>query len=193
MSQQKSSQSGITHETFFSISNLLSLGRLFLTIPTCLVLWYGSKEIAVSLFVLAALTDYLDGWFARKLDQVSHLGKILDPLADKIYIAGVVITMLIQGTIPLWLVLPVLARDLLILLGGIYIRHTKGIVLPSNWTGKWAVGALSLTLLVIYLGGSGVPVTLLIILTFVMLGLSLFLYSKRMVQRLGSEKLEVRS
>ncbi len=186
MSQQKSNGNGVVHKTFWSISNLLSLSRLLLTIPTCILVWNGSREIAVVLFVVAAITDYLDGWLARRLNQISDVGKVLDPLADKVYVAGVVVTMLMQNIIPLWLVIPVVARDLLILIGGIYLQRTKGVVLPSNWTGKWAIGFLSLTLLIIYLGGNGVLVHPLVVLTLVMLGLSLFLYARRMIETIGS-------
>ena len=167
-------------------SNLLSLCRLLLTIPTCLLIYYDYRTLAVVTFFIAAATDYLDGWTARRFGQISDLGKILDPLADKIYVAGVVILLLILGVLPLWLVLPILLRDLLILLGGIFVRLRTGRVLPSNWTGKWAVGVLSITLLLIYLGVGGIALHLFIGLTLAMLTLSLALYISRAVTVLRS-------
>ncbi len=173
----------------WTFSNILSLARLVLTLPTGIAVWYGAKEAAVALFVLAALTDYLDGYVARRLGQISDFGKILDPLADKVFVGGVVLLLLFLDILPLWLVLPVLLRDLLILLGGIYVERKIGVVLPSNWTGKWAVGALSFTVLLIYLGAEGIVVGAFVALTFVMLALSLFLYARRMVAVLkGKEK-----
>ena len=163
-------------------SNLLSLGRLLLTIPTCLAIIYDLQVYAVVLFFTSALTDYLDGWIARRYNQISDLGKILDPLADKVYVAGAVIVMTFMGIIPLWFLIPVILRDLFILAGGIYVQKKYGLVLPSNWTGKWAVGVLSITLLLMYLGVTGIAITLLIALTFAMLALSLFLYGKRMAE-----------
>lgn len=168
------------------VSNLLSLCRLLLTIPTCLLIYYDYRILAVVFFFIAAATDYLDGWTARRFGQISDLGKILDPLADKLYVAGVVLLLLILGILPLWLVLPILLRDLLILLGGIYVRRKTGRVLPSNWTGKWAVGVLSITLLLIYLGVGGIVLHLFIGLTLAMLALSLALYIARSVAVLRS-------
>ena len=165
--------------SLWNVSNLLSILRLLLTLPTCLLVYYGYRELAVISFFAAAITDYLDGWTARRFGQISDLGKILDPLADKVYVASVVILFLFLDILPLWLVLPVILRDLLILLGGIYVERKTGQVLPSNWTGKWAVGFLSITLLLFYLGVSGIVLQIFIIVTLVMLALSLYLYLKR--------------
>lgn len=177
----KESQHAYSTAGRWNLSNILSLGRLLLVLPTGVAVWYDAKWIAVTLFVLAAISDYLDGYFARRLGQVSDFGKILDPLADKVYVAGVILLLLFLNVLPLWLVGPILLRDLLILLGGIYVERKVGVVLPSNWTGKWAVGALSLTILLIYLGVEGIVVQSFIALTFLMLFLSLLLYARRMV------------
>lgn len=179
---QEEVASGSPPVTWRSVSNLLSLLRIVLVVPTAFALWYQSKTIAVVLFVLAAATDYLDGFFARRLNQISDLGKILDPLADKIYVAVVVLLLLILNVLPLWFVAVVLARDVLILVGGLYVEKRTTMVLPSNWVGKWAVGALSLTVLLIYLdAGESVTYTG-ITVTLAMLAWSSVLYAKRMVE-----------
>jgi len=157
---------------------------MLLTVPTCVAVWLDWKAAAVALFVAAALTDYLDGYVARRTDSISDLGKILDPLADKVYVAAVVLLMMVRGIVPIWFVAVVLGRDLLILLGGIAVERRTGIVLPSNWVGKWAVGALSLTLLLIYLEVARTAVTVGIVVTLLMLGWSLALYGARMVRTL---------
>lgn len=168
-------------------SNLLSLSRILLAIPTGVAVWNDWKAIAVGLFVVAALTDYLDGFVARKTGSISELGKILDPLADKVYVAVSVLLMLVLGIVPLWFVAVVLGRDILILLGGVYVEKRTGVVLPSNWVGKWAVGALSLTLLLMYLGVEGIPTTVGVVITLLMFAWSMWLYGARAARSLRGD------
>lgn len=179
-------------ERRWNVSNVLSLVRLLLVLPAGAAIMYERKVVAVAIFVLAALTDYLDGYFARRLGQISEFGKILDPLADKIFVAGVVILLYLTGIVPLWLLVPILGRDLLILLGGLYVERRAGVVLPSNWTGKWAVGALSFAILLLYLGAEGIVVHGFIGLTFAMLALSLGQYAARMIATLKKADSEAR-
>jgi CDP-diacylglycerol--glycerol-3-phosphate 3-phosphatidyltransferase len=103
--------------------------------------WWG-----VAILALAALTDRLDGDLARKFGQITEWGKILDPLADKIGVAAVASVLLYLGTIPAWFLAVILLRDLLIFAGGMYLKSSRGLVLPSNQAGKWAVGIVTLTL-----------------------------------------------
>ena len=170
------------------ISNLLSIARMFLAVPAVWAIVQDERTVAVTLFFVAAATDYLDGWFARRLNQITELGKLLDPIADKIFVAAMAVVMLAVGRIPLWLVVVILARDLIILVGGLVVERKTGRVLPSNWTGKWAVGVLSITMLLLYVGVEGIAVTIFIILTLVMLAVSLFMYGKRMWEVLRSDE-----
>ncbi len=128
----------------WTLANGLSILRMLLAIPTCYAVWHNYTAVAVSLGVLAMLTDYFDGYFARKFNQVSELGKILDPLADKIMVISLFIILSIQGRIPLWLTAAVLTRDILILLGGAFLKKKLGYVIPSNQTGKWTVFFIAL-------------------------------------------------
>ena len=174
----------------WNVSNLLSLSRILLVIPTAFAVWYDAQIVAVALFVLAAATDYLDGFFARRLNQISDLGKVLDPLADKVYVAVVVVQLLVMGILPLWFVAVVLARDLIILVGGLYVEKKTGIVLPSNWVGKWAVGALSLTVLLMYLNAGEVAEWIGVAVTLVMLAWSSLLYAVRTKKTLSGSNRE---
>jgi cardiolipin synthase len=92
-------------------------------------------------------SDLLDGYFARKFNQVSELGKIIDPLADKISIITLVLVLLYLGLIPLWFVTIVVLRDLLILSFGIYLHKEKNIRIMSNFAGKAAVFFIGLIVL----------------------------------------------
>lgn len=104
---------------------------------------------------LAIVSDYLDGYFARSRNDITELGKILDPLADKIFFGTAAIIMIIQGLIPLYLAFVIVARDILIFLGGMYIKYKKGIVVASNMTGKIAVNIAAVVLIGILLGWNG--------------------------------------
>ncbi len=112
-------------QRIWTISNLLSFSRVVLLAPLGYVLFSDSPNRQVwmaAIIVLAGLTDFFDGYLARKLHQVTDLGKIVDPLADKITAAGAAILFVMVGLLPLWYLIVVVARDLLILVGGIYIK-----------------------------------------------------------------------
>jgi len=137
---------------YFTISNLLSASRIFLVIPMgyCLVLDFPYHRLwTAGIIAIAVATDLLDGFLARKLHQVTDLGKILDPLADKIGIGIYAVLIAWTGDVPVWFVVFVLLRDLFIFSGGLYIRKVKKIIPQSNWPGKIAV---TLVALVLFLG-----------------------------------------
>ena len=99
----------------------------------------GDRDIlAIAILIIAGATDYLDGRLARALNQSSRLGELLDPLVDRLYIAAVLIGLSIREIIPLWLLLVLIARDLLLAttLPGLY-RIGKG-PLPVTFLGKAA-------------------------------------------------------
>lgn len=122
-----------------TVPNLLSMARLA-GIPLFLWLVLGPEEDGWALLVLAVsgLTDFLDGWLARKLDQQSVLGQLLDPIADRLYILAVVIGLMLRDIIPWWLALSLPLRDLL-LWGLVPLLRTRGYsALPVHFLGKAA-------------------------------------------------------
>jgi len=94
------------------------------------------------------VTDLLDGFLARKFNQVSELGKIIDPLADKICVITISVIFVIQGRLPLWFVSILIIRELLILIFGLYLKKKKKLVLMSNYPGKIAVFTIGIILLI---------------------------------------------
>ncbi len=133
----------------WNISNILSASRIILLVPILFFLFYGIEEWKIVLVILvsiATLTDFLDGYFARKFNQITELGKILDPIADKICVGALAFSLVLLGKIPLWFFLVVIVRDVLILFGGLYVKSKSNIVLQSNQLGKWTVGIVSLTI-----------------------------------------------
>jgi cardiolipin synthase (CMP-forming) len=127
----------------WTVPNLLSALRLLL-LPVFLWLVLGPEAdgLAVLVLVVSGLSDYLDGYVARKLDQASRLGAILDPVADRLYILATVIGLAARDIIPLWLAIILPARDLF-LWGLVPILRTRGYsALPVHFLGKAATAAL---------------------------------------------------
>ena len=103
-----------------NLPNLITLGRL-LTVPITVYLMMQSAYLAAFiLFLLAGASDALDGYLAKRNNQTTELGAILDPLADKALLVGVYVTLGLQGNLPNWLVVLVVFRDVLII-GGVIV------------------------------------------------------------------------
>jgi len=132
-----------------NISNSLSFLRLVLAVPVC---WLLEHDYNVWFFVIvlfAMLTDFLDGYIARKRNEITEFGKIIDPVADKVIIGAVAVVMLIKGLIPLWFLLAVLSRDVLILIGGLFLSKKLGYIIYSDLIGKLSVTILALVMICI--------------------------------------------
>lgn len=129
----------------FLISNLLSLSRFFLLIPCVIFILSDNYLAALVMIFLIWISDLLDGYIARKRNEISELGKIIDPIADKLSVAVIMLVLLFEKVVPLWFVILVIFRDLLIISGGIYLKYKKSIVLQSDIKGKLAVFVIGLT------------------------------------------------
>jgi cardiolipin synthase (CMP-forming) len=129
-------------ERIWTVPNSLSFIRLA-SVPVFVALFVTDRtNAAVTLYALAAWSDFLDGWIARRFDQVTELGKLLDPLADRVFIAALVIALVATDVLPLWLAAVVVGRDLLIL--ALYPVVPKGALkkIRVNFVGKCATAAL---------------------------------------------------
>jgi CDP-diacylglycerol--glycerol-3-phosphate 3-phosphatidyltransferase len=128
----------------FNLPNLLSFLRILL-IPWFLYYFHtGRLTIAIVIMIVAVLSDWFDGRAARWTNDVSEMGKILDPLADKLCLASVAIYFFWIGQLPLWFVIFAVVRDVLIFAGAAYVRVKHSVVTTSLWPGKWAVGFVSM-------------------------------------------------
>lgn len=108
------------------IPNLICIGRIILVGPIIFALFSGRFDAAVVMFVIAGLSDGLDGFLARRFDWRSRLGSVLDPLADKLLMISVFLTLTLAGLIPAWLAVAVVARDLVILAGSLAYNFLIG-------------------------------------------------------------------
>ena len=146
----------------WTLPNLLSALRLA-GVPLFLWLVLGPEEDgwALALLMVSGATDFLDGWLARKLNQQSTVGQILDPVADRLYILAVVIGLALRDIIPWWVALSLPLRDLL-MWGLVPLLRTRGYsALPVHFLGKAATFNLLYAFPLLLLGdGDGVLATL---------------------------------
>ena len=101
----------------FYLPNLLTIFRFFLVYPIVICIFENQFILAIGFFVLAGISDFLDGFLARKLDAISEFGMIADPIADKTLIIGTLISLSIVGEIDLWLAYMILGRDMIAVVG----------------------------------------------------------------------------
>ncbi len=119
-----------------TISNFITLSRLVMLPFIIYFLLQNQRITAFIIMLISLLSDTADGYLARKLHQESEMGKFLDPVCDKISLVVILITLLLIRSIPLWGVIIIVLRDILILLGSFFILKYKSKVLKSNVLGK---------------------------------------------------------
>ncbi|PIW69012.1 MAG: CDP-diacylglycerol--glycerol-3-phosphate 3-phosphatidyltransferase [Ignavibacteriales bacterium CG12_big_fil_rev_8_21_14_0_65_30_8] len=121
------------------LPNQLTILRIILT-PIFLYLFLSSNpllnQISLAVFIVAALTDWYDGWLARKFNYITNWGKFWDPLADKILTSTAFVGFYIIGMIPLWMVIIILVRDFVITILRAYADY-KGNTFPTSLYAKW--------------------------------------------------------
>ena len=121
----------------WTIPNVLTMIRIVL-IPVFVVLFFkGEKIAALCVFCAASLTDMLDGYLARKLNQITDFGKLFDPLADKLMVLTAMVCQTFWGPLPLVAVIIVALKELVMVLGGVFML-SKDVVVYSNYFGKAA-------------------------------------------------------
>lgn len=115
------------HARIWTIPNGLSIGRLLLFVWFCVELfWVGDRFLAAVALSIAGVTDYLDGYIARRFDQASDLGKFLDPAVDRFMTTGTLIAFMVFGALPIWLGAIVLAREIVVSVAALVVA-SKGV------------------------------------------------------------------
>jgi cardiolipin synthase (CMP-forming) len=159
MTQPTTSEHGYTAEPperIWTIPNLISVARL-LGVPVFLWLVLGLRTTAgdwwaVGLLIAAGISDWLDGKIARALNQQSRLGQLLDPAADRLYIAATVIALAVRAIIPWWLVAVLAARELLMAIVLAILRRRGWAALQVSFVGKTATLCLLYAFPLLFLG-----------------------------------------
>ncbi|MBI4744581.1 MAG: CDP-diacylglycerol--glycerol-3-phosphate 3-phosphatidyltransferase [Actinobacteria bacterium] len=129
------------------MANALTLLRLILTPVFVILLLNHSVIPAFLVFSIASLTDFLDGYVARKSNQVTNFGKIADPLVDRIFIASAIVALFVAGKIPLWMVLIFVARDLFMITGYKIIEIKAKTNISVTFMGKLSSAFLMIVLI----------------------------------------------
>ena len=125
----------------WNVPNVLTMMRLVL-IPVFVIVFFNTprdqdKIAALVVFAVASITDMFDGMLARKLNQITDFGKLFDPLADKVMVVTALVCQAVIGVFPWTAIIIVAAKELIMLLGGMFMLG-KGVVVYSNYVGKTA-------------------------------------------------------
>ncbi len=137
------------------IPNLITGLRFILVIPISISIYQGNYFIALVLFIIAGLSDGLDGYLARRFNWTSEFGQFADPLADKCLILATLLALAFSERLPLWFVYTMLTRDGLILIGSMLylLLFDTNQALPNRW-GKHYTGWTIALFIIILLGSS---------------------------------------
>ena len=138
-------------DRILTLANAISISRIFLAIPLVLLFEdisvgeMGQYWLAFSLIIVIVLTDFLDGYVARKADEITNFGKLIDPVADKVCMMVVMIYLIITYQLPfLIFFITLVLRDTFLIIIGVYLMFSQEEVFQSNRSGKWFMGITTL-------------------------------------------------
>jgi len=170
-------------DRIMTIANAISISRIILAIPLVLLFEDISKgEVgklwwAFGLIIIIVLTDYLDGYVARKAEETTNFGKLIDPVADKVCMMVVMIYLIISYKLPFLLFFITLAvRDVFLIIIGVYLMFSQKEVFQSNKSGKWFMG-ISALMMVLFLFRVPLGISSYILWTSYLISILLFVIS----------------
>ena len=132
-------------DRIITLANAISILRILLSIPLLLLLDGDKLWQAFAIIILIVLSDFIDGYVARKADEITNFGKLIDPVADKICMMVVIIYLIITFRLPFLLFFVTLAiRDTFLIIIGVYLMFVQDEVFQSNMSGKWFMGISAL-------------------------------------------------
>ena len=140
-----------------NLPNKLTIFRVILVIPFVALMLNGYDLWAVAVFIIASLTDLLDGKIARKYNLVTNFGKFMDPLADKLMQFSAFICLYFSGLIPFWMPVIYFIKELLTVIGAAFVFKKSRFVVKSNIFGKAATVLVFAAVCVIMVFGKAIP------------------------------------
>ncbi|MGE0041982.1 MAG: CDP-diacylglycerol--glycerol-3-phosphate 3-phosphatidyltransferase [Vicinamibacterales bacterium] len=154
-----------------NLPNSLTIARIFL-VPLLvvvlltkfegrLVMGWPVELVAAAIFGLASLTDWLDGYLARRRQQVTWLGQVLDPIADKLLISAALVSLVQLDLAPAWIVAVIIGREFVVT-GLRSLAHARGLTIPASRLGKLKMASQVVAILLIILGWERMPTLLLL-------------------------------
>ena len=170
-------------DRILTLANAISISRIFLTIPLVLIFediaygMTGKLWQAFVLIIIIVLTDFLDGYVARKAEEITNFGKLIDPVADKVCMMVVLIYLIIVYKLPFLLFFLTLAiRDIFLIIIGVYLMFSQEEVFQSNKSGKWFIG-ISALMMVLFLVQNPLNIPGYILWTSYLISCLLFIFS----------------
>jgi cardiolipin synthase len=156
MSEGSGRASNEASSAIATLPNALSVARILLTPAfVWLIVDRDTTFVGLLLFGVVASTDWLDGYIARRTGQVSDVGKMLDPTADRLAIAAGLVALVVRGAFPLWAALLILVRDVAILIAGVMLLVTRKVRIEVRFIGKVATFSLVVAIGLIAWGNLG--------------------------------------
>ena len=177
-------------DRIMTLANLISISRIFMAVP---LVWIfqgisngepGKYWIALLLILLIALSDFLDGFVARRAEHITNFGKLIDPVADKVCMMVVIIFLIITYKLPFLLFFLALAiRDTFLIVIGVYLMYSQDEVFQSNTSGKWFMG-ISAIMMTLFLFQNLIKLPIILLwfifsITILLFAISTFEYIKR--------------
>ncbi|KAF0153415.1 MAG: CDP-diacylglycerol--glycerol-3-phosphate 3-phosphatidyltransferase [Ignavibacteria bacterium] len=172
----------LNFKEIFLLPNLITLFRLFLALPIAYIAFNYNKlsfpnYYLILCIIIAFISDLADGYVARKTNTVTEMGKLLDPLADKLLTAILIILFWMLEFVPLIYLIILLSRDVVIFIGGILLAKKIGTITPSNFFGKFTVFTIGLYFLtILFVGAEYWLSNLMLIISGALSILSIFVY-----------------
>lgn len=138
-------------QAWLTLPNAITIVRLLLVVPIGILLIRDQAPVWTAVLVaIFGMSDWVDGFLARKLGQTSRVGELLDPVADRMGVVAIAVLLVISGHLPLWVALVIAGTDLL--LGFFYLFHRDARIPPVNWLGKIRTAAIMVGLALIVIG-----------------------------------------
>ena len=171
------------HDRIMTLANAISISRIFLAIPLVLIFediahgMTGKLWQAFALIIIIVLTDFLDGYVARKAGEITNFGKLIDPVADKVCMMVVLIYLIISYKLPFLLFFLILGiRDIFLIIIGVYLMFSQEEVFQSNRSGKWFIG-ISALMMVLFLFKNPLHIPSYMLWTSYLISSLLFMFS----------------
>lgn len=121
------------------VPNVLTVGRIVITPLMVIALLQQTRDgdlIAAAIFAIASITDFIDGWLARRADVISAFGKLMDPIADKLLVLGAMIPLVIADRLAWWVAVVIIVREVVVTIARVLIQRRGGEVIAAAQLGK---------------------------------------------------------